>query len=292
MAQQPTPVRHVMEQPAPSSTALTAVAAPELPPAVVRRGISDAQWRTLCRSLYPGADPQSVLMVWDYCLARKLDPLKKPCHIVPMEVKKADGSYEWRDVVMAGIYEYRTTAQRTGQYLGHTKPEYGPEATVFGVAAPQWCDLTVYRWNADADKQAEFPVRCFFKEVVALKNGKANTRWSRAPIQMLTKCAEAAALREAFPDELGGTMTEEEMEGQRAIDAPVVDSKTLPVKPEGYDDWLDDLCAVADEGLDRLEQTFRDSSAAYCAYLTACNTTTWDTLKARARAVTEGTPDA
>jgi hypothetical protein len=47
--------------------------------------------------LFPGANPNSVLLVWDYCLARKLDPLKKPCHIVPMEVKDAKtGTYEWR----------------------------------------------------------------------------------------------------------------------------------------------------------------------------------------------------
>jgi hypothetical protein len=44
-----------------------------------------------------------------------------------------------------------------------------------------------------------------------------NDRWSTAKQQMLTKCTEAAALREAFPDELGGTHTAEEMEGQDKI---------------------------------------------------------------------------
>ena len=96
-----------------------------LPDPVIRRGVNEAQWRTLCNSLYPGAKAQSVLMVIDYCAARRLDPLKKPCHIVPMEVKVGN-VYEWRDVVMPGIYELRTTAQRTGEYLGHAKAEYGP----------------------------------------------------------------------------------------------------------------------------------------------------------------------
>ena len=49
----------------------------KLPEPVARRGISEAQWRTLCTSLYPGAKPESVLMVIDYCAARKLDPLKR-----------------------------------------------------------------------------------------------------------------------------------------------------------------------------------------------------------------------
>ena len=193
----------------------------KLPGPVERRGISEAQWRTLSNNLFPGASSESVIMVWDYCIARKLDPLKKPCHIVPMRVKDSkSGDYVWRDVVMPGIYEYRTTANRTGLYLGHSKPVYGPVVECFGVAAPEFCEFVVYKWNPEAKQRAEFPVEIRFSEVVATKKDKqtgkeyANDRWGRAPQQMLTKCAEAAALREAFPDELGGTHTVEEMEGQ------------------------------------------------------------------------------
>lgn len=192
----------------------------ELPAPVARRGITEAAWRTAMNNLYPGAKAESVVMVFDYCAARKLDPLKKPCHIVPMRVKdQLSGDYIWRDVVMPGIYEYRTTANRTGEYMGHTPPTYGDEIEAFGVKAPLWCSLTVKRWNAAAKQIAEFPVTIFFAEVVALKNGVANDRWTRAPRQMLTKCTEAAALREGFPDELGGEPTAEEMEGQQETEA-------------------------------------------------------------------------
>src|SRR6266542_2496358 len=85
------------------------VRGPELPEPVVRRGITEAKWRMLF-NLYPGARADSALMVWDYCQARKLDPMKKPCHIVPMDVKDAQGNWTKRDVVMPGIYEYRITA--------------------------------------------------------------------------------------------------------------------------------------------------------------------------------------
>lgn len=186
-----------------------------LPPAVARRNISEFQWRTLMNNLFPGASGESVLMVWDYCLARKLDPMKKPCHIVPMKVK-VNGDYVWRDVVLPGIYEYRTTAHRTGQYLGHSTPVYGEAFDCGGTTAPAFCELTVYRWNPVANMRAEFPVKMLFTEYVALKDGKPNQRWAKAPLQMLTKCAEAGALREAFPDELGGVPTMEEMEGQLA----------------------------------------------------------------------------
>ncbi len=191
-------------------------------PAVIERGIKPEEWRTLFDNLYPGAKPQSVLMVWDYCKARKLDPLKKPCHIVPMEVRMPSGDYVWRDVVMPGIYEYRTTATRTGLYLGHSKPEYGPPFTFLGVEAPAYCEMIMYRWNPQANMRAEYPVRVKFAEIVATAKDKkgdryVNSRWTRAPEQMLCKCTESAGLREAFPDELGGTHTDDEMQGQRIV---------------------------------------------------------------------------
>lgn len=199
-----------------------------LPEPVARRGISEAQWRTMVNNLFPGADVHSVLMVWDYCVARKLDPLKKPCHIVPMSVKDAKtGEYEWRDVVMPGIYEYRTTAMRTQLYLGHTEPMYGEIKTHKGVDAPEWCSMVMRRWNEKAGREVEFPVKVFFRECAgSKKNGALNERWVTAPIQMLTKVCEAAGLREAFPDELGGEHTADEMEGQTVYDERVVATQT------------------------------------------------------------------
>lgn len=262
-----------------------------LPEPVSKRGITEAQWRTLCNNLFPGADPQSVLMVWDYCQARQLDPMKKPCHIVPMEVKDAKtGNKAWRDVVMPGIYEYRTTAQRTGEYLGHSPPEYGDPVDFKGVMAPEWCQLTVYRWNAAAGQRVEFPVRIFFSEVVATSRdgGKPNRRWSKAPVQMLTKCTEAAALREGFPDELGGEQTYEELVGQQVVmgDAsePRVERQTQLERPAGYDQWLDDLTAVADEGAMALTEAWQAAIKDNREYLTATEPGLWNELKQRANA--------
>jgi phage recombination protein Bet len=254
----------------------------QLPEPVARRGITEAQWRTLKSSLYPGASSASVLMVIDYCIARKLDPLKKPCHIVLIEVKVGD-KYEWREVIMAGVYELRATAQRTGQYLGHSIPEYGPIATVKGVAAPEWCAITFYRQHPTRpDERIEFPITTFFREVVATnREGKPNARWSRAPVQMLTKCCEAAGLREAFPDEIGGQHTEEELAGQRPPDAPAQPERPELVKPDRFDDWLLDLAAVADEGLQPFEATWADSSRALRAYLMATDPERYEQLKAK-----------
>lgn len=229
----------------------------QLPEPVARRGLNEAQWITLKNTLFPGADSNSVLLAVDYCKARGLDVMKKPCHIVPMNVKDAKtGDWVWRDTILPGIYEYRTTAARTGLYLGHSKPEYGPPLEFLGVTAPQWCDITVYRWNKEAGIKAEYPVRVLFEECCGTaydkQKGKpyVNARWSKAPVQMMTKVCEAAALREAFPEDLGGTQTSEEMEGQW-LEPIVVDSlpgrrvNPRPDLSQVDDDELLSVCSIA-----------------------------------------------
>lgn len=246
---------------------------PSLPQAVVRRDITEVQWRTLMNNLYPGASGESVLMVWDYCMARKLDPMKKPCHIVPMQVRQG-ADYVWRDVVLPGIYEYRTTAHRTGQYLGHAVPVYGPGIDHIGVTAPEYCDFTVYRWNPTAAQRGEYPVRVRFVEVVATSKDKktgspyVNARWTKAPMQMLTKCAEAAALREAFPDELGGVPTMEEMEGH-IVDEPVRQMDLGPrpdtseVDMAVVDKWIGEITDVLNQDKEewQIAVDLRDANA-------------------------------
>jgi hypothetical protein len=109
---------------------------------------------------------------------------------------------------------------RTGYYLGHSKPEYGPEIDHLGVTVPQWCEMVIYRWNQAANVKTEYPVRVYFRECAGTRKDKQsgkpvlNQRWATAPIQMMTKVCEAAGLREAFPDEFGGEQTFEEMDGR------------------------------------------------------------------------------
>jgi phage recombination protein Bet len=227
---------------------------------IATRGIDPATWNVLTETLYPGANPASVLLVWDYCQARKLDPLKRPVHIVPMRVKVGD-QWQWRDQMLSGSGEYRITAHRTGEYLGHEEPAYGPEITVFGVKAPEWCKYTVYRWNQLAKLKVAYTVTTKFAEVCGTKaagpNDKtlvANGRWERAPFQMLTKCAEAAALREAFPEEIGSMPTVEEIVDHDVID---VTAAHEPAPTGGsVSTGMANFLKVEEELRDRIERGF------------------------------------
>ena len=52
--------------------------------------------------------------------------------------------------------------------------------------------------------------------------------WSNRPVGQLEKCAEAGALRRAFPEEIGNALAAEEMEGQHTLDG----AAQTPEKPK------------------------------------------------------------
>jgi phage recombination protein Bet len=270
------------------STALEKSLGVVLSEEVLRRSINEATWNALTNSVFPGAKPESVLLAWDYCEARHLDPLKKPVHIVPMEVKNAKtGQFEWRDVILPGIFELRTTAFRTDLYRGHTKHEFGVIVDYKGVKAPEWCAMTFFRHHAASNTMSEFPVIVFFSECVAMtREGRVNSRWTKAPKQMLMKCTEAAGLREVCPEEIGGMYTDDEIAGQRAIDAPVPFDDVVdvepPAKPEGYDKWREETLKVADEGTELLREAWRNAPVVCRNYMKDAEPASIDLLKERA----------
>lgn len=170
-------------------------------------------------SLYPGASDESVALVLSYCRATGLDPMKKPVHIVPMWDKKLGRT---RDVVMPGIGSYRTDAARSGQMAGISEPEFGPimEQTIGGVQIkyPEWCRVTAKRRLATGEI-ANFTASERWLENYAEAGGQdrsiaPNRMWSKRPYGQLAKCAQAQALRMAFPETIGAQPTAEEMEGK------------------------------------------------------------------------------
>lgn len=226
--------------------------------ALTERNIDTAVWTTLQNSVFPGAKDESILLAVDYCKARKLDILKKPCHIVPMSVTDAKtGNKNWRDVIMPGIYEQRITAFRTGQMAGQDEPVFGDTVTFRGIEAPEWCRVTVYRFINN--ERCAFSHTEYFSEACATtKEGKPNSMWSKRPRGQLAKCAEAGALRKAFPDELGGVITADEVNeepiNQHSAATPdsgttVIDTQSVElITPEQIKE-IENLIEVTDSNL-------------------------------------------
>lgn len=176
----------------------------------------------LSSSMYPGASHNSVVMVLAYCKAAQLDPMQKPVHIVPIWSKAAG---KMVDTVMPGIGLYRIQAARTEQYAGISEPEYGPAITMklsgMEVTFPEWCKVTVKRQMSNG-LIAEFTAneRWLENYATAKRDTQApNAMWLKRAYAQLAKCAEAQALRKAFP-EVGSAPTADEMEGKAFEEAP------------------------------------------------------------------------
>lgn len=168
-------------------------------------------------SLYPGAAANSIKLVIGYCKAANLDPMQKPVHIVPMWDKNAKAM---RDVIMPGIGLYRTQATRSNALAGISEPEFGPsvefELSGAKFTVPEWCKVIVKRLLPN-NSIAEYAACEYWIEnyATAGKDSIApNAMWKKRPRGQLAKCAQAQALRMAFPEMTGSAPTAEEMEGK------------------------------------------------------------------------------
>ena len=198
---------------------LPAIAAPRLPyhPAIQERfGIDMASWRALVEAVYPNATSiNSVIMALSYCRARKLDPFKRVVHIVPIWSKDLGRMV---DTVWPGIGELRTTAFRTGEYAGRSATVFGPDITQkvgsVEMTYPEWAQCTVFRMVKGQRVEFAGP-RVYWVETYATvkrNDDTPNDMWQTRPRGQIDKCAEAAALRAAFPEEIGGDYIPEEVE--------------------------------------------------------------------------------
>jgi len=164
----------------------------------------------MIRDMYmSSATPLEATVLLETARARRLDPLKRQIHFV----KRWDGEKKrevWSSQV--AIDGFRSIAEATGLYDGQDEPEFELDAEGLVVCAK----VRAYR----KDIGRPFVGVAFWDEFCQrTKEGDPTKMWRTMPRTMLAKCAESQALRKAFPEELGGLYSTEEM-GQAENDVP------------------------------------------------------------------------
>lgn len=153
-------------------------------------GIEPVVYRAI-QDMHPGANPNSLMMILRYCQASKLDPLRSPVVILPIDGKQ---------VPVLSINGLRAHAVRTGSYAGGRVDFADTIEKIDDLSLPTWCRYTVARTMADGSR-ADFEGQVFAREVVGRKRDGTITKiWRQRSMHMLQIAAERLALRRAFPE--------------------------------------------------------------------------------------------
>lgn len=180
--------------------------------------------------LIPGQDQMSQKDLENFALQCKrtgLDPITRQIYAIPNKDKLT---------IMASIDGLRLIAERSGAYEGQTAPQWCDENGAWTdvwlkKTPPTACKIGVYKTKFREPLIAialfdEYAGRYAYDDKYGkYKKGDLTHMWAKMPSLMIAKVAEALALRKAFPNEMSGIYSSEEMEQAGIKEAQAVEPK-------------------------------------------------------------------
>jgi phage recombination protein Bet len=155
------------------------------------------QTQLISSTIAPGCTSDELKLFAYACQRTGLDPFSKQIYAI-----KRGGKL----TIQAGIDGLRSIAERSGELDGSSTEWCGDDGIWFdvwlGSKPPAAAKTIIYR------KGCSHP----FVGVARYADYAGQGLWSKMPSAMLAKCSEALALRKAFPADMSGVYTVDEMD--------------------------------------------------------------------------------
>ena len=180
------------------------------------------QTQLISTTIAPGCSGDELRLFAYACQRTGLDPFSKQIYAIRRRQKQSDGNYAYVMTIQAGIDGLRSIAERTGQLDGSETFWCGDDG--------QWQDVWLSSKPPAAAKTiihrkgASHP----FVGVARFADYNAGQGlWTKMPAAMIAKCSEALALRKAFPADLSGVYSTDEMQ-QAEVETVTVSAEPAP----------------------------------------------------------------
>jgi phage recombination protein Bet len=171
-----------------------------------QQGFNDTQLAALRQLGVDKASQADIAVFFHQAQATGLDPFKREIYMI------ARGG---KPTIQTGIDGFYKIANRVA---GGT---WGIDSTMWCGQDGQWVDVWLSNQPPSAAKVTVRRGNATFTAVAVTKEYRAQgPMWDKMPSRMIAKCATALAIRQAFPDDLAGIYTTEEMPEHEAQTRP------------------------------------------------------------------------
>ena len=169
--------------------------------------ITEEQVQLIKNTVAVGATDDELKLFFFECRRRGVHPMDRLIYFV----KRGQGN-DAKATFQAGIDFMRSQAEGTGEYRGQDDVEFGPMVLLNGmdIKVPEWAKATVKRRDREMGELISTSATAYWNEFYP--GEKMGFIWRKMPRVMLGKTAESQALRKAFPRQLAGLYSFEEME--------------------------------------------------------------------------------